>query len=181
MSTGEAMPVPEMQPMQQATAPASMPTPIQEAPQPMPIPQPQVSASTQPAEQQVPVPQQPIAAPQVAEPQMERMEMAMQPIDLSGQSEMPIQQSEVADGGNKKKIIIIIAAVIVVIAAGVGGFFVWKMANAPVEEVPIEAQPIEVPALPEVQEQAVIPMAPEQDAISVIEEELNAFNVSAID
>lgn len=167
---GEAMPIAPTEPQ-----PAQMPTPT-----PMPAPAPQMPASpvvpVMPTESQ-----QPIGNVAPVAPTVERMEMPMQPIDLSGQSEMPIQPGTPEEGGGKKKMIIIAIVVFAGLAVGLGAFFVWRMMNAPAEEVPVVEQPIAAPILPPVSEQVVIPAAPELDDISVVEQELNAFNAATID
>lgn len=184
MPTGQAMPVvgTDSQPAQMPAS-APMPTPVTTQ-QPMAAGQ-----SPAPMQQPEPIMQAPIAAPiqaespmQTATPQVERMEMPMQPIDLTGQSEMPIQQMAAPEeGGDKKKMIIIIVVIVAGLLAGLAGFFVWRSMSAPEEVAPVTEAPINIPSEPTPIEQVTVPVTPEQDDISVIEQELNAFNVNSVD
>lgn len=167
--TGEAQPVPTGEAMAEE-APAQMPTPA-----PMP---------TAPVE-----PQQPVSYAPPVIPEVERMQMPMQPIDLSTQSDMAVQQGgmtmqmETPTGGNKKMMIIIGVVVAGLVVGGIA-FFVWKGMQQPAPETPVVEQtpaPVVFPPVTAPIETAVVPPAPQMDAITVIEKDLNAFNVGGID
>lgn len=152
--------------------PVGMPTPA-----PMPVAEPIVMSAPIPTPEVAPIQQE-----VHTEPMIERVETPietiMQPIDLSNPGGMQSQPGNLVDGG-KNKLIVIVIVVVVGLLAGVGGFFAWRMMNAPVEEAPIveeivENKMAEVPTTTPV-------IAPEADDITVIEKELNSFNATDIE
>lgn len=169
MPVGEAMPMPATEPQ-----PAGMPVaaPVQ------PVEQQTVVAPTQP----MPEVQQQAVAAQPVVPQVERMQIEMQPIDLTGQQQAAQPQAIIPEeGDNKKKILIIAGVVIALLAVGVGGFFAWQAMNEPEAVIPPVEQPITTTTEVPVVEEVAVPATPEPDAISVIEQELNAFNAASMD
>ena len=165
---GEAMPM---------GAPTQPQTPPMAAPEPQPTPMPAPAPATPAAE-----PQQ---MQQQAAPEVEQMEMSMQPIDLSGQQEMAMPQTS-SNEGSKKRLFIIIGVIIAGLVVGVVAFFIWRAnQQQPVEQIPAagspsetSALPNEIPALPTTTQQVV---APAPDDITVIEQDLSAFGTSTID
>lgn len=146
-----------------ASAPAPMPTSSMPS-----VEQPQVNYTAAPA------------------PEVERMQMPIQPIDLSAQPNISIQpsgmtmQMEVpATGGGTKKVMIIGGVVVAGLIVGAIAFFVWKSGQQPV--VPVAEQTAPVQATPVTTTTGIIPQTPQLDDISVIESDLNAFNVGGID
>jgi hypothetical protein len=129
-------------------------------------------------------PQQPVNSEPIAAPEVERMQMPMQPVDVSAQpSGITMQMESSTTGGGNKKVIIIGAVVIGLLIVGGGAFFIWKSMNQPAPETPVTEQasaPITVPAVTTT-ETVAVPAAPELDAISTIEQDLNTFNVGGID
>lgn len=169
MPVGEAMPMPATEPQ-----PAAMP----------------VAAPAQPVEQQIaatpmqPMPevQQQTVVAQPVVPQVERMQIEMQPIDLTGQQPAAQPQAIMSEeGGDKKKLMIISGVVVALLVVGVGGFFAWQAMNKPEAVVMPVEQPVTIPTDTPAIEEVVIPAAPEPDAILVIEQELNAFNATGMD
>jgi len=170
----------EMEKKDEVTQGAGMPQ------QPAPMPEPASVSQAQPAEPVVPQPpvemppsvqQQPINEPiaqPVEIPPQPQIEPVMKPIDLSATvSEMP--QVATMDV-QKKRMIMLIIAIVAGLVVGVGGFYVWKAMNLPVEEM----APIEEVAEQVVKPESIAP-AIEADDLSVIEQELDALNVGNID
>lgn len=148
-------------------APAELPGQMQ-TPAPTPMP-------ASPMEQQ-PSNDAPFAAPEV-----ERMQMPMQPIETAPQQAGVTMQMGVPQGGGNKKVIIIGVVVIVLLALGGGGFLAWRSMNQPVVETPVAEQPTTPITVPTSTETVVVPVAPQPDDISVIEQALDAFNIGGID
>jgi len=103
------------------------------------------------------------------------IEPVMRPIDLSAHEGTTPQASASMDEG-KKKLIIIAIVIVAGLAAGVGGFFVWRMMNAPAEVIPATEQ-----MTPEAVTSPVVIPVLEVDDMSVIEKELSAFTATDID
>ena len=162
------MPVPApMQPQQ----PVEMPTPAPVQPQPV-----AEAPIITPVDMAPPVMQQPQVLEPVVNTIVTPMETTMQPIDLSGQGMQ--MQGGIPEEGGKKKIIIIIAVIVAGLLVGLGAFLFWRTTNAPTPEV----APIVEDATPVIEIQEMQPIAaPEADDVSVIEQDLNAFNIGGID
>jgi uncharacterized membrane protein YebE (DUF533 family) len=89
-------------------------------------------------------------------------------------------------GAGSKKIMIIAGAAAAVLIVGGIAFFIWKSGSEPTpEQAPAAVEqasaPIALPPLATTTETAAAPSVPQQDDISVIEQDLNAFNVGGID
>lgn len=158
-------------------APAPMPTAVPVEPTlvtpPMPQ-QPPVVTPIAPIEPIVPA-SRPEESVMTAETPIEPV---MRPIDLSMHEEVAPQGGMPMDEG-KKKMIILAVVIVAGLAAGAIGFLVWRSMTAPVEEVSVIDQDIQSVTIPVTQPVAV-PVI-EADDITVIEQELNAFNDAALD
>ena len=153
--------------------PAAMPTPA-----PMPEAAPVIPQA----------PQQPAATPSFTQPEARPaqadirkeapMESIMRPIDLSAHEGSMPQMAATANEG-KRKFVIIAIVVVAGLIAGVGGFLVWRMMNAPVNEAPVTEQAAPVTNVPAVQ--PVVAPVVEADAISAIDKELATFNATTVD
>ena len=78
---------------------------------------------------------------------------------------------------------IIIGVVIAGLLAGVVAFFIWRSMSAPAPETAAipEQQPAQPITVPTTTEQVVVPVAPEPDSVTIIEQDLSAFNATSVD
>lgn len=155
------------------------------------MPAPMQPTSEMPAQMPTPEPMQPTGTMPAATPEVERMQIPMQSMDsmpaiqsgMATQSGGMTMQMGTPAGGGSKKIMIIIGVIVAGLIVGGIAFFVWRMNQpspaAPVAEQPIPTAPVVLP--PVATTTVTSPVIPQPDNISVIEADLNTFNVGGID